>query len=194
MSPVTEKETIARLKAGDSAAFALLYDRYKRPLLANLVRMLKSREQAEDVAHDVFLKIWDTREIIDPEQRFQGYLTRIGTNMVYDIFRRAARDRKLQIQDTPFSEQFYSHVEEQFMATEERKLLRAAVELLPSQRRKVYILCKLEGKSYDEVGSILGISRSTINEHLVKANQFLRGYFLRSSLPLVIWLSLQLAD
>ena len=70
----------------------------------------------------------------------------------------------------------YSHVEESLIASEAKVELYRAIELLPPKRREVFILCKLESRSYDEVSKLLHISSGTVNDHIRKANNFLRQY------------------
>src|SRR3546814_923282 len=70
----------------------------------------------------------------------------------------------------------YSHVEESLISLEITKELYQAIEMLPPKRRKVFILCKLESKSYEEVSRLLNISPGTVNDHIRKANSFLRQY------------------
>jgi len=169
-----ERDLLLRLQQGDSDAFNSIYVLYQRRIAWNLLRLLKSEELVQDVMQDLFLKVWDNRRNIDPSKSFRSYLFKIAENMVYDIFRKATLDEKLFEQLMRASENSYSHIEENIFATEKQQSLHNAINLLPPQRRQVFTLCKLEEKSYKEVAELLGISHATINDHLNKANQFLR--------------------
>lgn len=170
----TDNELTFYLKDGDESAFVELYNRYKLRIAGNLVKLLKSEELAEELLQDLFLKIWDTRAQLDPDKSFRSYLFRVSENMVMDVFRKAARDKKLQAILMSLQTEYYSHIEEDIIELQENRLLENAIALLPPQRRQVFTLCKLEGKSYKEVSEILDISPSTINDHLYKANRFLK--------------------
>jgi len=176
-----EANLILSLKEGDKNAFAKLYDLYKKPLTANLFRLLKSEELTLDILQDLFLKIWEHRLDIDPEKSFRSYLFRVAENMVFDYYRKAARDNKMQQTIMRTSTELYSYIEEELLMKENSGFLRAAVALMPPQRRQVFTLCKLEGKSYKEVEAIMGIGPKTINSHLFQASKFLKEHFNKDS-------------
>lgn len=169
-----EKHLVLQLKSGSTAAFETLYHAYKLRIAGNLYRLLKSDELAEELMQEFFLKIWENRSKIDPEQSFRSYLFRVSENMVFDFFRKASRDEKLREQLKANYIELYTHIEEGLVLKENRMRLSEAIALLPPQRREIFILCKLEGKSYKEVSEILGISTSTINNQLLQANKFLK--------------------
>jgi len=171
-----EIEVLIELKAGSAQAFALIYNHYKYRITNNLLRLLKSEELAEEVLQDLFVKIWDTRAQLDPEKSFRAYLFRIAENMVIDYYRKAARDKKVRDKLMGAGSELYSHIEETIFSKESALVLQGVIDLLPPQRKQVFTLCKLEGRSYKEVSEILGISHSTINDHLLKANKFLRQH------------------
>lgn len=176
-NPDDEKALLIRLSQGDKLAFKIIYDTYKRRITANVLGLLKSKELSKELVQDLFLKIWEKRADIDPEKSFSAYLFRIAGNMIIDSFRRAARDRKMQEKIILASTELYSHIEEAIFYKQDHALLEHAISLMPSQRRKVYRLCKLEGKSYKEVGLIMGIGPKTINSHLYQASLFLKKHF-----------------
>ena len=169
-----EKHLVLQLKSGSTAAFEKLYHIYKLRIAGNLFKFLKSEELAEEMMQAFFLKIWENRGQIDPEQSFRSYLFRISENMVYDFFRKASRDNKLREKLRANYVEYYSHIEEGLIMKENRLRLSEAIALLPPQRREIFILCKIEGKSYKEVSELLNISPSTINNQLLQANKFLK--------------------
>lgn len=170
-----ERELLTRLRQGDYMAFNQLYQRYKIRLTGNIYRLVKSDELTEDILQDLFLKIWEMRGAIDPGKSFRSYLFRIGENLVYDLYRRAARDEKLLDHFFLYNKRHYQHVEEAVFNKEARSQLQQAIDSLPAQCRKVFVLFQIEGKSYREITEIMGISASTINNHLVRANHLLKS-------------------
>lgn len=168
----------AQLKNGDESAFTKLYKLYAAKLYANLFYFIKDEEIAKELLQDIFLKVWNQKENIDPEKSFKAFIYKIGHNLIYDHFRKAALDRKLT---NAFISKFveeYTHVEEQLLNKEVSQILKQAIDCLPTQRKMVFTLCKLEGKSYKEVSEIMNISVSTISDHIVKATKSVKEYIL----------------
>ncbi|HLT86847.1 MAG TPA: RNA polymerase sigma-70 factor [Sphingobacterium sp.] len=165
-----EIELVRRLKEGDHDAFEMLYHVYKDRLIGNLLRILKSRALVEEQVQDVFLKVWKGRDKIDVEKPFKAYLFTIAANMAKNVIRSAYYDKQMRATLLPVDQRIYMHVEEQITADENKQVLHNLLEKLPPQRRTVFTLCKLEGKSYKEVSELLNISENTVNDHIRKAN------------------------
>lgn len=170
-----ERELLKRLQLGDEKAFTEIYGLYKDRISYRLLRLLKSEALAEEILQDLFLKIWQNRGTIDPSRSFKSYLYRIAENMVYDLFRRAAKERELLDQILSANTELYTHIEENLFQKENEYILHEALALLPARRKEVFIACKLEGKSYKQVAEELGISATTVNDHIQKASVFLKA-------------------
>lgn len=175
-----DKELLLLLKSGDEAAFEKIYKLCSPRLFGNIYRMVKSESAAQEILQETFIKIWNNHSIIDPERSFRSYLFKIAENNVYDFFRKVARDKKIQAQLAAVATEHYDHIEELLLKKENALMLQKAIDSLPPQRQQVFRLCKLEGKSYDEVSGQLGISLSTISDHIVKANKAVREYLLEN--------------
>ena len=172
-----EKDLLVLIKQGDERAFEELVCRYKRPIAKNMLRFLKSVELTEEALQDLFMKLWINRAHLNVDQPLRPYLFRIAENLIYDLFRKATRDQKLQAHLQQQYTETFCHVEEQVIAQETNELIKQALDQLPVQRRKVYILCKMEGLTYQEAATELGISTATVNDHIRKANRLLRANF-----------------
>ena len=175
-SDYDEHELLSQLKAGNKMAFARLYELYSLPLYLNLIKLLKTEQGAEEILQSIFFIVWEKRETIKINHSIRGYLFRIAENKVHDFFRKLKRDRKLYNHIMEISCREYEDVEIKFLHSEETALLNKAIENLPPQRKEVFYLCKVEGKSYLEVSRLLGISASTINDHIVKATRAVRDF------------------
>jgi RNA polymerase sigma-70 factor (family 1) len=173
-----EQELLSQLKAGNKATFTRLYELYSQPLYLNLLKLLKSEQAAEEILQNIFLIVWEKRETITINHNIKGYLFRIAENKVYDFFRKLKRDRKLHAYIREVSSGEYADVEDKILHNEETALLNKAMENLPPQRKQIFYLCKMQGKSYLEVSQLLGISTSTINDHIVKATRAIRDFIL----------------
>ena len=172
-----EYELLKRLQSGDQLAFESLYQNYSREIYNKLVKMVKNVTLAEELTQDVFVKVWNKREVITIDQPFRYYLLTLTNNIVNDFYRKAARDRKLQDEIIAASTELYNPTEEQIYYKESKELMDQAIDSLPSQQKLVFQMCKIEGKSYDEVSKLLGISTSTISNHIVKATKSIKTYF-----------------
>ena len=178
---ISDFDLVERLRFGDEVAFEMLYDRYKTQIAQNLLRLLKSESMVEDLLHDLFLKIWENRSQLDQNLSFRAYLYRIAHNMVIDFFRKAAKIKSFEKHLAVNQNLSYTHIEEIFDDHQKRDFLNKILESLSPQSRLVFKLCKLEGKSYEEISNLLGISVNTISNHLVKANKHIRAQLSGSS-------------
>lgn len=170
INSTNERDLITLLSRGAESAFEELYFLYSNRLLGFLIRLVKSEDVGAELLQEIFVKVWNNRENIDPQQCFRSYLFRIAENCVYDFFRKAARNKKLlSVLINSASE--YSHIEESFLNKENEQLLQQAINLLPPKRRQVFQMVKMEDCSYEEVSRLLNISTSTINDHIVKATK-----------------------
>lgn len=160
---------------GDRCAFGKLYQMYRKPALRFCVTLLKDEAEAENILHEVFLKIWERREQINPDLNFNSYLFTCLRNYAFDHFKRLEKDRRLR-------EQYLQQMTHQLTEEAEEKddhfqLLDEVVGSLSEKRKQVLVLNVYEGKSYQEVAELMHISKNTVKNQLVKARQILRDQF-----------------
>ncbi|HTN37767.1 MAG TPA: RNA polymerase sigma-70 factor [Arachidicoccus sp.] len=175
--PYTEQELLTQLKAGDAHAFTRLYHMYSKQLYLTIFRLVKSDKIAEELLQELFVKLWEKRGGLTIQSNIGGYLNRMGANLVFDFYRKATKDQLAKEQLIAFfSDEQTDHQPAQELETEADTVnqLVTLMEQLPPQRKKVFELCKIQGKSYQEAGQQLGISVSTVNDHIVKATRLLR--------------------
>ena len=177
---IDDRELLLHLAIGDEASFKTIYYKHSPRLLLMLTKMLKSDALAEEVLQEVFISVWDHRDQLDAEKCFRSYIQCIAANKCYDYFRKVARDRKLFLKMSQ-GQSRASDMEQVFIDKDKIGSLFQLIELLPAKRRLIFRLCKVDGKSYGEVSKQLGISLSTISDHIVKANLFIRSHFAHSS-------------
>jgi RNA polymerase sigma-70 factor (ECF subfamily) len=183
-----EKELLKQLLLGSEQAFEKIYKQYSTRLYGNIFKFVKSDADAQEILQDIFLKVWNNRQHIDVERSFRSYLFKIAENQVYDFFRRAARNKKMEARLMTVSIVEYVHIEEMLLNKEGAIFLEKAIDMLPPQRQQVFRLCKLEGKTYREVSELLQISVSTISDHIVKGTKTIRIYFENNENALIILL------
>lgn len=187
-SALTDQDLIPLLKKGGRAAFKELYNRYSVTLLRKLIYLLKDEESAKEILQDAYLRVWEKRELLDTHQSFRPYLFKIAENMVKDFFRKAVTDKKLMDHLISISTELYQ--DRTLKLLDEDLIIQQALAILPEQRRKIFTLCKLDGKSYEEVATQFGISKGTVNDHVVKAMRTLRAHFKQNGVALFALVSL----
>lgn len=157
---------------GDQIAFAELYNHYKTPAIKFCVSLVKDEEEAENMIHDVFIKIWEKRTQINPDLNFNSYLFTCLRNLAFDHFKKMEKSQFLRQQYMDRIEEMHDGASE----AEEAKiiLLRAGIDSLSEKRKQILKLNVEEGKSYQEIAELMRISKNTVKNQLVKAKQFLR--------------------
>ncbi|ALR29261.1 hypothetical protein ATE47_01365 [Chryseobacterium sp. IHB B 17019] len=173
---IDERNLLLRLQKGDYTAFEIIYSNHKKKITQRLLRLLTSPDLVEDVLQELFIKLWNNRKSIDAEKPIEAYLYRIATNLVNDYFREISKNKKLAEELWHRISEFYNPFEEISQVSADSELFRS-IDRLPEQRRKVFLLCKLEKKSYAEVSRLLQISEAAVNDHITKANRFLRDNY-----------------
>ena len=170
---------LAELRAGKQYAFKHFYDIYNIPLYRKLLKLVQIDVIAEELLQDLFLKIWQKRELIDPNQSFRAYLYRIVEHLVADHYRNLARQVKMERETDVNSLEVLDQVENEFQGEFAQKIIDEAIATLPAQQQAVFRLCKIEGKSYQEVSQLLSISHATINTHISRASKAVKTYILK---------------
>lgn len=185
---MNEPALLAALARGDEAAFTAIYQRYHPLIYTYALGFLKLPELAEDLVHEVFMKIWTMRDQIAIQSSLSAYLYRACRNHAINSLQRIAADRELrQAVIRRLEAQLDDDLSEAARLQHYEDLLNQSLAAMPSQRRRVYELCRRQGMSYDEAAAVLGISRNTVKEHVAKALRFLRKDLLsRRDLVLLI--------
>lgn len=175
---IVDKELLLRLRAGDAGAFEEIYHTYKEPLAKNLLRLLRDEALAQDALQDLFMKVWQGRERIDPDKSFRAYLYRIAQHLVVDYYRKAAADGRLQaamLRDT----HMVPSLEDQLVDREQLQIVQHLIDQLPEERRTVFTMHKIEGRSYKEISELLNLSPAAIGKHIYHTNRLIRDYLSR---------------
>lgn len=170
------RELVERIKLGDAGAFRELFDACYEPLQRCAHRMLRSREEAEDVVHDVFLRVWRQRERLDPACNIRAYLYAAARNRARDTLRRRRMEDDLA---DPSEMEDGRAVDAEGSAAleieETAEAIRRAVEALPLRQRQVITLRWRRQMSYAEIAAELRIAEKTVGIHMGRALRRLRA-------------------
>jgi RNA polymerase sigma-70 factor (ECF subfamily) len=169
------------VKAGDEASFNLLLQKYRTPLVNFLYRMVRNRGTAEDLAQEVFLRVYRARKQYSPSAKFTTWLFRIATNLALNSLR-DNRYRQMDVSiDAPVEEDVAPlqlpsrelRVDEKMIERDRSEFIRRAIATLPEKQR-VALLHKYEEMDYGEIAKILECSESALKSLLFRAYETLR--------------------
>jgi RNA polymerase sigma-70 factor (ECF subfamily) len=177
---------------GDEIAFGQLFRQYKDKLYSFILHLSGSATIAEDVLQDVFLKIWRDRHQLTNIDNFNAYLYRMAQNTAINVLRRQSREALLLTEVQRLAPHGVQG-DELLAAKEVRTALQQAINNLPPQQRKVYQLGKEQGLTYEQIAVSLGISTSTVRNHMVQALKTIREYIALHFPTLLIYLVPMLA-
>lgn len=182
----TDVQLMLDVKGGDEQSFELLLQRYRTPVVNFLFRMVKSREQAEDLAQEVFIRVYRAREDYVPTAKFTTWLFRIATNLALNSLR-DHRHQKLEMSiDAPLTDSDegderpfevadkHPTIEQELVENERKKMIRRAIEKLPEKQRVAVLLHKYQELDYVEIAKILSCSESALKSLLFRAYEVLR--------------------
>ncbi len=167
------------MKKGDEAAFCALYDNYHAALYRNVIKLVHSAAEAQDIIQEVFIALWEQRSTLDLSRPVNGWLFTLSYHRTVNHLRKKLREESKSrlIADLSYPE-IPANVDEQLIVSQ-WQLMEEAIGHLSPQKKKVFELCKLQGKSYENAARELGLSRHTVGEYLQEAMAFIREYVRR---------------
>jgi RNA polymerase sigma-70 factor (ECF subfamily) len=186
-----EKLLLSRTAAGDQFAFTQLFDTYHHALGAFVFGITKSKESAEEVVLDIFLKIWMTREALVEVRDFKAYLFTLSRNAAISALRKVIRERTQQA--TWRGEQIFESYEDEEDKEKYLSFVDEAINQLSPQRKQIYLLSREKGLKYEDIATLMGISRFTVRAHIQQAVASILE-FLKANIHnelLLIWVLLK---
>lgn len=177
------------IAGGDTTAFEQLIERHQTLVAGTVARMLGSNSDVEDIAQQVFIRVWKSAGRYVARAKFTTWLLKITRNLVFNEMRRAKRHPHLPVQIEPEAEEM--PLKDEAMATPDANLLQAelqaeiekAIMLLPDTQRMALVLRRYEELSYEEIADVLDLSVPAVKSLLFRARtelrERLRGYLER---------------
>jgi RNA polymerase sigma-70 factor, ECF subfamily len=180
----TDADIMLRVKAGDQSAFEYLVQKYRRPMVSFMYRMARNSAAAEDLAQEVFLRVYRSRETYEASAKFTTWLYRIATNLAVNHARDSRHERpEVQVSlDEPDDDTGTTlelpdaslNAEQQMVRRERMLAIRRKVEALPEQQRLAVIMHKYQQMDYKQIAEVLKKSESATKSLLFRAYETLR--------------------
>ncbi len=179
-----DAEVMLRVKAGDDSAFEYLVQKYRRPMINFMYRMAHNSAAAEDLAQEVFLRVYRSRSGYEATAKFSTWLYRIATNLAVNHARdtRHERPENTVSLDEPDEETGISMdvadrgptAEEVIIRRERLFAIRQKVQALPERQRTAVVMHKYQHMDYRQIGQVLKLSESATKSLLFRAYETLR--------------------
>jgi RNA polymerase sigma-70 factor (ECF subfamily) len=173
-------ELMARAGAGDHAAFEMLIERHQHAVVGTVAKMLGNASDAEDVAQQVFVRLWKSVGRYKPTAKFTTYLFTITRNLVFNETRKRQRRREhsLDEQEHEWHQQIpetaHSQPDDQMLQAELQRAVDQAIAELPEKQRLAVVLRRYERMPYEEIAAVLDLSVSAVKSQLFRARTALR--------------------
>jgi RNA polymerase sigma-70 factor (ECF subfamily) len=175
-----EKLLVEQSKQGDEEAFGVLVKKYKTKVFNLAYSFTRDRETADDLAQEVFIKVYYALEKFKFQSGFGTWVYRIAVNHFKDYLRKHAKERHLSIdalgREVPssLSEDEIKKKEKAQETADRKKLLYQALRSLPEKHQFILTLRDIQGHSYEEIAGILKLSAGTVDSRLHRARKILR--------------------
>lgn len=174
-----------RVGKGDEAAFEQLIERHQQTVIGTVAKMLGNASDAEDIAQQVFIRLWKCAPRYQPTAKFTTFMFTIARNLVFNESRRRSRKREYSMDER--EDDFHLQTPDQQTATPDEGLLHAelqhavdqAIANLPEKQRLAVILRRYEGMPYDEIANVLNLSIPAVKSQLFRARHSLRDSLQR---------------
>lgn len=178
---MSERELNIRLREGDHEAFYEVYGRFNKSLYHFSRKFIQDEDLIEDIIHDAFLNLWNARERINDAYRIESYLFRITRNLIYKHLRAMLRAAELVSELSYVGEckALQASPEHAVLTNEYDNIYELAVERLPPQRKRIFVLSREKGLSHKEIAQFLQISPNTVKEHMSLAIKSIRDYIAK---------------
>lgn len=172
---------VKRAKGGDEQAYKQLVDKYQRALYFHVLKMIKDKEQVNDLVQEAFVKAFNNLNTYSTNYAFSTWLYRIATNHTIDYLRKKklktlsidepvkTRDGEMQMQ----LEDESAGTDRNIIRKQRQDMVQAAIEDLPPKYRKVIQMRHMEEKSYQEIADVLDLPLGTVKAHIFRARELL---------------------
>ncbi len=184
-----DSKLIQLLKQGDESAFETLYHKYVDKVFYFALRYLKSREDAEGLTQDIFIKIWENRDTLNPDLSLNSYIFTIAKNTIFNKNRKKINEKAYAEYLKQHLDTVYDKTENEILLNEVKAWIDKAVDMLPEKRKYIFKLSRFEGLSYKEISEKLNLSERTVETHIRLALKAVREMLEKHFAWLIVLIS-----
>jgi len=179
--PVDEATWVGRAKEGDQAAFEVIFQRYERQIYGFIYRMMGNAEDANDLTQECFIRAYRALAQTSPDLNVSAWLHRIASNACLDVLRRRQRIRWL-----PWESHKHEHLlhgkplddpERNAISNETQVTVQRVLNLMSARNRMALVLREYEGMSCEDIGEVMGLSRSAVKSVLFRGREEFRKVY-----------------
>ena len=177
-----DAELMLRVKEGDGASFSILLDKHRSPVVHFLYRMVQNQAVAEELAQEVFLRVYRSRSTYEPTAKFTTWLFRIATHLALNALRDGKNERLQERLDDDTGGMPVRQVADRKPSVEQSMVhqakmaeIRRAIAGLPVKQRAAVLMHKYEEMEYSQIAKVLGCSESAVKSLLFRAYETLRA-------------------
>lgn len=171
---ISDSLLLKRASLGDRDAFCALYDRYRPKVYSYPLKITQSVEMAEDIAHDLLVKLWDNGGM--EVENVEGFLRVVTRNHTLKVLRRQVLENRTVADIGKRQPLCDSCTDDAIAYNETQEIVFIAISRMSPQRKQVFLLCREEGLKYDEVAERMNLSPLTVKTPMQHALRFLRNY------------------
>lgn len=174
----SNKETLAQLQNGSQDIFDYIYFQYHKPVLANILKIIKNVGYAEDLLQEVFLTFWEYKDKMRSLDDIPGWLFVVSYNKSITFLNRKLKESSLLLEfSSTVDDTSLIPTQDAFERYDKQlAILNDAVARLPKRKRAVFQQCKIEGQKIDNVADQMGISHETAKNYIKQASKIIRRY------------------
>jgi RNA polymerase sigma-70 factor, ECF subfamily len=177
-----DAELMLRVKEGDGASFGVLLEKHRLSVVHFLYRMIQNHAVAEELAQEVFLRVYRSRSTYEPTAKFTTWLFRIATHLALNSLRDGKNERTQERLDDDSSDMPARQVSDRRPSVEQSMVyqakldeIRRAIAALPQKQRAAVLMHKYEEMEYSQIARVLGCSESAVKSLLFRAYETLRA-------------------
>jgi RNA polymerase sigma-70 factor (family 1) len=181
-----EQHLFRRVSEGDREAFRLVFELYNGRLTTFIFKLTKSETVAAELVQDIFVNLWIRRSHLAGLKNAQAYLFTMASNRTIDHLRKVSAESRMLVDLWERVTNLNEATEDAYNAKECNNLINKAIVQLSLQKQKIFRLSRYEGLKHEEIADYLGLSKSTVKNHLVETLRHIRTYLHQHSETLLL--------
>jgi RNA polymerase sigma factor (sigma-70 family) len=174
LAHLDDEQCAALAQQGEGKAFSVLVTRYQDRIFRFLLRLVRSRDDAQDLTQDTFLRAHQALAQWRADSRFRAWLFRIARNIAFDRLRRDKLVEFVMLEDDVDLPDTAAGPEAMLETAQRYQLLEAALASLPASHREILLLREIEEMTYDEITLVLDLNAGTVKSRLARARAALQ--------------------